>query len=91
MAFPLLIPADGTSKAYVVVRLLDAFGNVVSGKTVSLSASVGSHATITPTTGVTDVDNGSVIFTVTNLTVENVTFTATDVTDRSCPCRCWRW
>ena len=81
MALPLLIPADGTSKTYVVVRLFDAFGNVVSGKTVSLSASVGSHAIITPTTGVTDVDNGSVIFTVTNLTVENVTFTATDLAD----------
>src|SRR5262249_21333418 len=37
------IPADGTSTASVVVTLRDAGGNLVGGKTVSLTASAGSH------------------------------------------------
>ena len=36
---------------------------------------------ITPPSGVSTADNGAVVFTVTDATVENVTFTATDVTD----------
>ena len=42
---------------------------------------VGSHAVTTPASGVSDVNNGAVIFTVTDATIENVTFTATDTTD----------
>lgn len=79
--FPLPIYADGSTKGSVVVRLADAFGNVVSGKNVTLAASAGSHALITPASGVSDVDNGSVVFTVTNLSFEEVTFTATDISD----------
>jgi kumamolisin len=73
------IPADGTTKAYIVVRLADAFGNVVSGHTVSLAASGGS-AQIAAVSNVSSVNNGAAIFTVTDLTPETLTFTATDVT-----------
>src|SRR5690348_17096494 len=56
----LLMPAfaDGTTPTYVVVRLVDAMGNIVVGKTVALAANGGSHATITPSSGVTTSDNG---------------------------------
>ena len=74
------VPADGVAIAYVVVRLADALGNVVGGKTVSLS-SAASSAVITPAMAVTRSDDGIAIFTVTNLAVETLTFTATDVTD----------
>lgn len=74
------VPADGTSTGGVLVRLLDANGNTVTGKTVTLTAN-GGTATITPASGVTTVDNGAVVFTVTNLNAETVTFTATDTTD----------
>ena len=80
--FSLVLPefADGTP-SYVVVRLVDANANLLVGKTVSLSANAGSHATITPASGVTTSDNGAVVFTVTDLTAEMVTFTARDMTD----------
>jgi kumamolisin len=78
---PLPIFADGSTQAYVVVRLADGLGNLVSGKTVSLSASAGSTAIVTPASAVTSTNNGAAIFTVTNLTAQVATFTATDVTD----------
>ncbi len=74
------IPADGTSQGGVLVTLIDANGNPVSGKTVTLTASGGS-ATIAGASAVTSVDNGSAAFVVTDLTAETVTFTATDTTD----------
>jgi hypothetical protein len=75
------VPDDGSSKAYVAVQLRDANGNVVSGKTVTLTATSGGHAEITPSSGVTSVANGGVIFSVTDLDPETVTFTADDMTD----------
>ena len=75
------VPDDGSSKAYVAVQLRDSNGNVVSGKTVTLTANAGSHAEITPTSGVTSVSNGAVIFSVTDLDPETLTFTADDMTD----------
>ena len=74
-------PADGSSTITVVVQLRDANGSAVSGKTISLTASPGSSAVITPASGVSTVDNGAVVFTVTNTEIEDVTFTARDVTD----------
>jgi len=71
------VPADGSTAAAIVVFLQDANGNIVPSKTVTLAASPGSHAVITPTSGISTVDNGAVVFTVTDATVENVTFTAT--------------
>lgn len=73
--------ADGQTQGIVVVTLRDAEYNVVSGKTVTLTASAGGQAVITPSSAVTTVDNGSVVFMVTDLTPETITFTVTDTTD----------
>ena len=71
------VPADGSSFGGVLVRLYDANGNTVSGKTVTLSASGGS-ATISPAGGAMSDSNGAVPFTVTDETPESITLTATD-------------
>jgi hypothetical protein len=73
--------ADGASEALVVVRLRDADGHTVSGKTVALTATAGAHATISPASGVSNIANGAVIFSVKDTTPEILTFTATDTTD----------
>jgi len=73
--------ADGSSADQIVVYLRDADGNLISGKTVSLTANAGSSATVTPVDDVTSVDNGAAIFDVTDTTAEQVTLTATDTTD----------
>jgi kumamolisin len=73
------IPADGTTPAFVIVRLLDVQGNFVGGKTVTLAATGG--ATVTPPSGVTSAADGTVTFEVTALTPGPVTLTATDTTD----------
>lgn len=75
------VPADGTTQLTVMVALRDANGNSVSGKTVTLSAGSGTSAVVTPSSAITTSDNGVANFTVTDLTVENLTFTATDSTD----------
>jgi kumamolisin len=72
--------ADGTSTAPVIVRLRDANGHSVGNKTVALSSS-SDTAIVTPSQAVTSEDNGAAIFTVTDLVAENVTLTATDITD----------
>jgi hypothetical protein len=74
------VPADGSTTGGVRVTLLDANGNIVSGKTITLTAAGGS-ARITPASAVTTVSNGAAIFSVTDLTPEAITFTATDTTD----------
>jgi hypothetical protein len=74
------VPADGTSQGGVLVRLYDAAGNSVDGKTVTLTASAG-HAVITPASGVSSVSNGTVSFLITDTTAEVITVTATDTTD----------
>ena len=73
--------ADGTTEAFVVVRLRDTNGHTISGKTVTLAGNSGSHATITPASGISNVANGAVIFSVKDSTPEIVTLTATDATD----------
>ena len=73
--------ADGTSEAFVVVRLRDANGHTVNGKTVTLAGNAGSHASVTPATGISNISNGAVIFSVKDTTPEIITFTATDTTD----------
>ena len=74
------MPADGT-ETFVVVRLRDANGNTVSGKTVSLTAGGSPQVTIAPPTGISNVANGAVVFSVKSTDIGSVTFTATDVTD----------
>src|SRR5262249_33255258 len=70
------VDADGQSAAVVVVKLRDANGNSVPGKTVSLAGNAGNHATIMPASGISSANDGTVQFTVTDLTVETVTFKA---------------
>lgn len=76
------IVADGTSTAALVALAMDAAGNTVSGKNVQLTASAGSHSSITTPNGpITTVDNGAVVFRMTDMVPERVTYTATDTTD----------
>ncbi len=75
------IPADGATAGGVLVKLMDANGIPVSGKTITLAANAGSHATITPPSGITNVANGAFTFMVKDGTIEDVTFTATDTSD----------
>jgi hypothetical protein len=58
-----------------VIRLRDGLGSTVGGKTITL-AGTGS-ATISGGRRYTD-DTGAAVFTLTNLTAETATFTATD-------------
>ena len=74
-------PADGATAAGVRVTLWDANGNLVPGKTVSLTPNAGSQAVITAVNTVTSDVEGSALFTVTDLTPETITFTVTDATD----------
>jgi len=81
--FSLHMPAfaDGTTPSYVAVRLVDSNGNLVIGKTVTLTANAGSHAVITPGSAVTTSDNGAVVFQVTDTVAEPLSFIARDTTD----------
>ncbi len=81
VALPTTVAADGTTTATIRVELVDSNGYLVSGKNVSLAASAGSHATLSAASGPSSVDNGTVLFTVKDSTIEDVTFTATDTTD----------
>ncbi|MGI8554133.1 MAG: protease pro-enzyme activation domain-containing protein [Dehalococcoidia bacterium] len=76
-AFPSQVSADPTAGGQVLVQLRDANGHTVSGKSVSLAPSAGSHAQISAPSGPSSADNGAVLFTVTDNTIEQVTFTAT--------------
>jgi hypothetical protein len=76
-----VVPADGSTEAAIVVRLVDADGHSVSGKSLSLTASGGSHAIVSPGSGVSNTANGAVVFLVKDSTVEKVTFTAEDLSD----------
>ena len=73
---PLLAFADGSTSIYVVVSLVDAFGNTLSGKNVALSSD-SATTVITPASAVSNAANGAAVFKVTNLAFEPVTFTAT--------------
>jgi hypothetical protein len=81
VALPAFSPADGTTPATILVRLVDGAGNGVSGKGVSIAAGSSSHAVISAASGPSSTDGGAVTFSVTDGTIEEVTFTATDTTD----------
>ena len=78
-AYPTGEPNDGSSAALVRVMLSDSNGIAVSGKTVTLSAGA-SSAKITPASVMSNAD-GIATFQVTDKTAENLTLTATDMTD----------
>jgi hypothetical protein len=79
-------PADGQTKALVIVTINDQYGNPVPGKTVTLQASPSGTVVLNPvsvdgsTPGVTD-SSGIAEFAATDTTIEIVTFSATDATD----------
>lgn len=75
------VPADGLSAAVVVVTLRDANGNSVPGKSVTLAANPGNQATITPPSGNSSINDGTVTFTITDETAEVLTLKATDTSD----------
>jgi hypothetical protein len=72
--------ATNGSVGYVRVDLYDANLYPVRGKTVTLTANPGSGAVTSPASGVSSPD-GSVVFTVSDATIEDATFTAVDATD----------
>ena len=78
-ASPSSVPADGSSTSAVNVTLKDAYGNVVSGKVVTLGAGAGSSGW----TPLTDTTNGSGVasFAAHDGAVENVVYNATDTSD----------
>src|SRR5262249_3881489 len=78
VANPTSVGADGTTST-ITVTLKDSNGNPVSGKTVTLTASAG-NSVVTTVSGVTD-SNGHATFTVSDHTIETITYTATDTTD----------
>ncbi|MBI2755846.1 MAG: Ig-like domain-containing protein, partial [Chloroflexi bacterium] len=78
---PTPVSADGTTRAFVQVNLLDNRGRIVTGKNVALTAGPGSRAVISPPSGPSSVNGGAVVFTVTDTFAENLTLTATDTTD----------
>ena len=78
-AAPANVLADGTAST-VTVSLKDAYGNPVSGKTVSLTKNPGASASISAASGPSS-GAGHVTFNVADTVVEDVTFSATDLTD----------
>jgi hypothetical protein len=78
VAVPTSVPADGGTSATVTVTLKDSTGTPVVGHPVTLAQGTGS-STITPPNGISNA-SGQVTFSVTNTTVELVTYTATDTT-----------
>ena len=78
LGLPLPGVGDGATQSFLVVRLADGNGNIVNGKTVTLSANPSGSVVISPANGISSDDNGAVIFSITDLVQETVTFTATN-------------
>jgi len=79
-ASPSSVVADGSSLSTIAVTLKDTYGNVISGKTVTLSSSRGATDTITTLSGITN-SSGVASFSVTSVTAGTSTFTALDSSD----------
>jgi hypothetical protein len=73
--------ADGTTAGIIQVNLFDGNGYPVTGKSVTLTPTAGSHVVISAPSGLSDLDSGAVVFQVTDTAIEDVTFTAVDATD----------
>ncbi len=63
------------------VSLSSTNGYPVGGKTVTVTAATGTHATVSRASGASNAVDGSVTFSVTDPVVENVKFTVRDATD----------
>ena len=80
-ATPASVAADGVTLSTTTATLLDAYGNPVAGKAVSLAKTSGAGSpTITTTQGTTD-SSGVATFTVQSTTAAANGFTAKDTTD----------
>jgi MSHA biogenesis protein MshQ len=80
VASPTTVVADGVAAATLTVTLLDACGNPIAGKTVTLTAS-GGHSTITPASASSSA-SGVATFTVRDATPDGaITYSAKDTTD----------
>jgi hypothetical protein len=79
IAFPATVAANGIASSTITVRLLSAVSQPVPNKTMMIIANSG-NSVITPISPVTDI-NGVATFKVTNINIENVTYTAVDSTD----------
>ncbi|MFC4303789.1 Ig-like domain-containing protein [Cohnella boryungensis] len=75
-ASPEQVTADGTDASTITVTLLNASGQPVAGKTVTLTANAGSSSVIAPAGGVVSGADGKAIFTVTDSKAEQATYTA---------------
>ena len=71
---PATVSADGVSYSTITVTLADSSGDAIGGETVTLSQGSG-HSVITLPSATTNA-SGVATFTVTDTTVENVTYTA---------------
>ncbi len=78
VAAPTAVYANGVDSATITVTLRDAGGNGVAGKTVTLAQGAGNSAIAG---GGSTNASGVVTFSVSNASVEMVTYTATDTTD----------
>jgi len=80
VANPTSVVADGATTSTITVTLLDAYSNPVSGKTVSLTGSTGTHSSISPSSG-TSNSSGAATFTVKDTHAEQVVYTGKDTSD----------
>jgi hypothetical protein len=82
VASPSAVLNNGAAQALVTVTLVDANGNAVSGKSVSLASNrTGGVDTVSPASGLSSAGGGTVTFHVSSSAAGTATFTATDVTD----------
>ncbi len=80
-ASPSSVENDGVTTSAITVTIKDAFGNAISGKTVTLAKTSGAGTpTITTVSGTTNA-SGQASFTVKSTTIATDVFTATNSTD----------
>ena len=79
-AFPTSVTNNGVSRTTITVTLKDSLGRPSPGKLVMISQGSGNSVIKGPLPAVTN-SSGQIEFTATDLTVETVTYSATDVTD----------
>lgn len=78
LAEPDFIIADGVATGTITVRLRDAAGMALAGRTVSLATDRGALDTISPVSGITDA-NGEFVATISSNAAGPATIIATDV------------
>ena len=79
-AMPISVPANGTSTSTITVTLEDANHVAAPNKQVTIAQGAGRAKIAGPTPALTD-GNGQITFAVADTFTEDVTFSATDVTD----------